>query len=454
MDTFDLFDIRTVSRLPFELPDTQPGTIFLLGDSAGLAETASQVETQVLSGMDKSMTSLRYTTRIADIPVDATDTGGCNIACVIHNPLTGRREFVTAYAEQGMMPLAVSELVNQAETVLKERQAEALIVNALYDPQAFRDAVDMAITPNGLWEEGLGKVWAIGGFAPGAAGGFSKSLLRRDWLGADKENEKKLRNLSARERKEMFRNLPVKVTASFEKRDPDTSMFIKEVIDNMTPAEKTAILESLLTRHNHAVQDVIMAMVGGASRYELVVRPRDPAPVRIYKDKVRYIAYIRDEHGHEEPLVFKHAPSYCLYLLHAIDRCRRRDDIRVLDLSQNREAFCKLYSTLFDTAKEGQRKKDEQDKEKKDKQDEDEQKNVERIYDEIKSRVITKDGVQKERPGRYDEYIKDIHLTLESMLGVENSIPFKIGDDRFLALSPSKIKLPPELTEMIKIKSV
>lgn len=134
--------------------------------------------------------------------------------------------------------------------------------------------------------------------------------------------------------------------------------------------------------------------------------------------------YLKDVKGREIPLVFKNAPAYCIYVMHVIDRYRCKENTRVLDMRKHRDEFIMVYETLFD----------------------EERAQIEHYYDELENRISDSNG--KKRNGRYNDYIRDIHQTLESKLGTINSMPFKIGANQFLSLLPSKIQIPDALANL------
>lgn len=461
MDTASLFDIRTCYDVGIKLPQNSEGTLFLLGNRPVLADAASQTTSTVLNGMDRSMTFYDYKIRILDVPKKVVDSAGCNIICVIENPLNGKTEYITVDAEPDIIPLAITEVINEAEAALKEYYKEAIIVEALQDPDGFRRVVDKVIVNPHPWNEGDGSIAsAVGGVASmlpigglmlgltlgvdmdfdadnavesldGSASSIDEDLSvtpnsQEAALDGEIDKTHYLRNLSAKERKSRLLKLPEKVTSSLKKRDPQTSQFIKEIIENMTPAEKVAIMESLFAKHKNIAHEVMSTMIGGVSRYELLIKPRGVAAVKMYKDKVNYIMYLKDEKGNETPVVFKNAPAYCIYVMHVIDRYNNKENTRVLDLRKHKKEFCEVYAAIFD---------EEDDK-------------IVKIYDELENRLTGKPDEKKKRKGRYPEYIKDIHQTFEELLGIENSIPFKVGNDRFLSLLPSKITIPSNLARL------
>ena len=233
-----------------------------------------------------------------------------------------------------------------------------------------------------------------------------------------------MRYLTAQQRKEMLLKIPDKMTASFEKQDPDTTRFVNEVADNLSADEMRAVLKLIYSRHKGIAQQTIYQITGGASNYELVIRPRGEKQPKYYRDKLWYFMYLKDSNGVETPLIFKHAPAYCIYIMHVIDRYRNRENTRVLDLRQHREEFIEVYEALF----------------------QEDRAQIEHYYDELETRVNESTG--KRRVGRYNDYIRDIHQTLERRLGTINSMPFKIGANQFLSLLPSKIQLPPTLANI------
>lgn len=461
METISLFDIHTCYDVGVKLPQNSEGTLFLLGNRQILANTASQTNSTVLNGMDRSMTFYDYKIRILDVPQTVLDSVGYNIICAIGNPLSGKTEYIAVDVEPDVIPLAITEVINEAEAALKGYYKEAIIVEALQDPDGFRRVIDKVIVNPHPWNEGndpvagaiggAAAIFPIGGLMLEMALGADMDFDAADAvesldgnaaavdddmsiapgyqeaaLGAEKEERHYLRNLSAKERKSRLLKLPEKVTSSLKKRDPQTSLFIKEIIENMTPAEKVAIMESLFAKHKNIAHEVMSTMIGGVSRYELLIKPRGIAAVKMYKDKVNYIMYIKDEKGNETPVVFKNAPAYCIYIMHVIDRYNNKENTRVLDLRKHKKEFCEVYATIFD---------EEEDK-------------IVKIYEELESRLSGKTEDKKKRKGRYPEYIKDIHQTFEELLGIENSIPFKVGNDRFLSLLPSKITIPSNLARL------
>lgn len=119
-------------------------------------------------------------------------------------------------------------------------------------------------------------------------------------------------------------------------------------LDSITPEEALAFVQKFCRKYSHAAQEVAYSVMGGASRYELLIKPRG-------------------------------------------------------------------YETL---------------------------------YDELETRFSGKGESRKKRRGRYPEYIRDIHQTFEELLGIENSMPFKVGNNKFLALNPANISISEDLAKL------
>lgn len=464
MEANELFNIQSIYSPDLSLPSASEGTIFMLGSRPALADLVIAVNKMIAEGMDRSSTFYDYKIRIIEKSDSEIETLGFNMICPIANPLYDKTEFVTATSDSESILLVASTLINEAEKILKDAYREALLLDAFSYPDDFNKAIDKVIvtpktenyqddsgsdTPNvdgpnrfgGIVTHlATGIVRGIAGAIVGAIGAGPIGIipshikpkdssecesLQSATLDSKASDEHYLRNLSAKDRKELFLKIPEKITASFEKQHPDTTRFVDEVTDNMSPAEMRAFIKEFCAQHKGAAQKIAYQITGGASKYELIIKPRGDKQTKYYRDKLWYIMYLKDAKGREIPLVFKNAPAYCIYVMHVIDRYRNKENTRVLDLRKHREEFIMVYETLFD-----------EDRAK-----------IEHYYDELESRVSDSNG-KKIRNGRYSDYIRDIHQTLEIKLGTINSMPFKIGANQFLSLLPSKIQIPDALANL------
>lgn len=459
--------VQVLTSVGVDIPADGDGYVFLLG-----ADLISEDLVRFLNKISRltrrcSSPFYAYKLRVLDVPKDVVDALGYNIVCPIFNPLYDRTEFVTVFADPHPKSSATCDpisddgsssivgaalaVVDEAEQLLRCAGRDALLLDAYSHPDEFVEAVSQVYDrPESLCSTSDDDSDEVGFFRNLGSAllfhlsgnlNYSISLSRHDDAGffpadisseelSEKKSKKKkkdyhfLRYLSAQDRKEMLLKIPDKMTASFEKQDPDTTRFVNEVADNLSADEMRAVLKLIYSRHKGIAQQTIYQITGGASNYELVIRPRGEKQPKYYRDKLWYFMYLKDSNGVETPLIFKHAPAYCIYIMHVIDRYRNRENTRVLDLRQHREEFIEVYEVLFN----------------------EERAQIEHYYDELETRVNESTG--KRRVGRYNDYIRDIHQTLERRLGTINSMPFKIGANQFLSLLPSKIQLPPTLANI------
>ena len=203
---------------------------------------------------------------------------------------------------------------------------------------------------------------------------------------------------------------------------------LESTLANMTPEESVAILQYLIKRHKAIGRTAVRLLIDGTSRYKLHVSERGMKTTREYRNKAHYSMHLKGAKGEIIPITFKHTASYCIYMMHVIDRFVRKGYAKAIDLHQCKRQFCDTYAALFDEEPESILAK----------------------YETLFTRNIGKGSSPKERTGRYRDYIKDIHTTFEKALGFKESMPFKIGENRFLPLVPDNINLPKKLS-LLKI---
>ena len=439
METNDLFDIQLLDGDELGLPylsELSAGTVYLTDNGGNLAETAEDINRSILEGLDLSASYGDYSVRAIEAEGDDMDSSGYNVICPLDNPITGEKEYLVAFAERNSLEFVVPSVIDESETLLRGYLRDALILDALSSPDEFAEDVEMIIGSPETPEEQDGKVSY--NFMPtspspapekmsffGIRGKGDREKLEEKPVGIVPSEDRYLRDLSAKERKALFLKIPEKITASFEKQDPETCRYIDQITDNLTPEEAKALLKLLVKKTRRSAQDLTYAVTGGYSNYELHIVPRPDHTVKQYKDKVRYVMVLKDAKGREIPVVFKNAPSYCIYMMHVIDRVTNKENAKAIDLSKNKAAFKAIYTALFFETEE----------------------KIDKYYRELENRP---DG-DKLRKGRYPEYIKDIHQTFEAILGTVNSMPFKIGKNQYLSLIPAKIKIPSTLLNITSL---
>lgn len=418
MDSTNLFDIQTSWETDIQLPPHKEGTLFILGDQQELPQVSHTINEYVLAGMDRSTSFHEYRTEVLYSPDAGAGALDYNIICPIFNPLSGREEYITAQSDVDALPLAVSEVVREAEAALRGWFKEAVVIDAVSDPEGFVSTMTEVLSALGSDDGGRGHVMSGGILHAARPGGNMSAALE-----GSSSDRRRLRNLSAQERKALFTKIPDKLNESFKRQSPEAAMMVNELMENFTPEETKAFIQRFFEKYKHAAQEALYTMIGGESNYELVIKPREYATMSIYKDKAQYLLYLKDAKGKEIPVVFKNAPSFCIYVMHVIDRYRKKGNTRVLDLRQLKNGFCLIYTAIFDESKD----------------------KILHVYDELESRISGQGDSAKKRRGRYPEYIKDIQTTFKEILGVENSMPFKVDNNNFLSLNPSNIHIPEDL---------
>lgn len=361
-----------------------------------------------------------------------------------------------ARADVDGLDFAIPAVINEAESYLRKFSEEALIMVAMEEPELFKSVVDRVIV-DGYGDDNSGDgispfgLMPMGGIA-GAALGLSLGLddfdfnldecassaieseadfvqpdsdIREAALGIVKGGllERKIGIISEKQRKEAFSNLPKKITNTFEKQDPESYEIAQQTIGLWTATEQKALLNEVAKEIPWLLQKMQMKAMSAASRYEIHVRPWKSTFRNDFKDRYLYCIYLKNAKGKETALTFKNYPSYCIYMMYIIDRVQRGEDVTDLSLKELRNEFCQIYKTIISETDE----------------------NINSFFDGLEYRKI--EGSAMKRKGRYDDYIKDIHDTLEKLVGEIDSIPFKVGHGRYLGILPERIHIDEKLTK-------
>lgn len=446
-----IFDVHLQSDVDIVLPDDTFGNIFILGNRSALADKISDIRSTIIDNLDTSATFYHYKLKVMEEVSD-----DYNIICPIKGPVGDRVFYVVGQADVDELDFAIPAVINEAETNLRKFSEEALIMVAMEEPEIFKSVVDRVIV-DGYGDDNSGDgispfgLIPMGGIA-GAALGLSLGLddfdfdldecqssaiesdadfvqpdsdLKEAALGIVKGGsiKRKIGVISDRQRKEAFSNLPRKITNAFEKQDPESYEIAQQSIALWTASEQNALLTEMAKDIPWLFQKMQMKAMSAASRYEIHVRPWKSTFRNDFKDRYLYCIYLKNAKGKETALSFKNYPSYCIYMMYIIDRAQRGDDVTDLSLKGLRTEFCQLYKTIISETDE----------------------NIKKFYDGLEYRKI--DGGDKKRKGRFDDYIKDIHETLENLIGAIDSIPFKVGHGRYLNVLPERIHIDEKLTK-------
>lgn len=446
-------NIMTLSNLGFSLPEYKDGEIFILGDIVAIEPLCQSVNETILSGLDRSRSFYSYTLRAIEFPSELSNSFSFNVVCPIDNPVTGEAEYIVASINYYLLPIIITEIISEADAYLKAYYQEAILFEAASNPQLFKEAVHSVIVKPRPW---VGEINPIQLEYPTPSSEFAPddnqiyfafppenvqachsqeangSTPREKSGSLDKTKTENvaaknyLRELSAKERQRIFAEIPDKATEKTLKDHPEAGMMLESAMANMTPEEALAILQYLISRHKAIGRVAVDIFINGTSKYQLVVVPRGTQTTRTYKDKAQYEMYLIAPNGKMKQVVFKFTVSYCIYMMHVIDRKTKGGDAKAIDLHACKSAFVDTYKAILS----------------------EETTQIESRYQNLYTRNYTKDGKDKERAGRYNDYIKDIHTTFENLLGYADSMPFKIGENRFLPLMPDNIKIPEDLAKL------
>lgn len=444
----ELFDIRlltTAEDLP--IAATQIGDIYIVGDRSSLSDKIKEVNNTVVKGLDKTNTFLSYQLRVIDRADKFPEQYGWNILCPIEDPASGTKLYIIASAQVSDLDMAVSAVINEAETQMRKFVEEALVLTAVNDPEEFKSIVHKVIidstdtgdggvgnghgSPFGVGLPGVGAIFSVG-LGMDFDMDMSENICELDNDGADIHEAAvglpkqascpsgAPRKVSAMQRKQAFHNLPDRISATFMKGDSLDAKIVSETFTNMTAEEQLAIIFEYAKTHRNVLQELHAISMKGAFKYELILRPWKDYKV---KYKSRMGLFIKDSKGKEIQVRFKHNPSFCIYVMHMLDRLSRKDEVTDLTLKNMGKEFHDVYKIILD--------------------EEDEK--IDELFNKMNEREGKNNNV---RAGRYSDYIKDIHHTFETLMGDVNSIPFKVGLGRYLQVPPSKISMPENLTNL------
>lgn len=369
----------------------------------------------------------------------------------------------------------LTDVAKDNESLKRQFLEEALIRAGAGDPDIFRNAVDNVFVVSDdseVVENKKDKIWhflrflLIGGGGGGGLGMFGmaapspflsiyelihnlkckteedgSSIVEQDEdsdrpeginvsnsTSKNKFKDEDVRHIvTDKARKEAFMSLPDKISNAFVTNNQECSRIVRETLDSYSPEEMVAVVLELSKKHRNLLYSTFATSLQGAERYELVLTGWSMKCSKDFKNKkrdnCRYYLYLRDSKGVESPVVFKHMPSLCIYVMYMLDRYQRKENVSAISILKMEKEFMMIYKHLMDETDE----------------------NIKDIFKNMSSRE-GRNGAK--RAGRYGEYIKDIQNTFETLLGVVDSIPFKVGLRRYLELPPEKMTIPKELAKL------
>jgi len=447
----DLFDIRILDDLtgiPFSLDKT--GTIYIVGNRDALSDKILGIKNSVLVGMDKSNTFYQYNLRVIEQPTGQTNIWGWNIICPIEDPARGTKLFVAAFSDKDDLAMAVSAVINEAESQMRKFLEEALIMAAVRDPEGYKNAVNKVIVDSNDDGGGVGSghgsafgapVGAVFSIPIGMALGMDMDMDSDDEdFSADGDEscheaaidmpkkstgQKGFRKVSAKDRKEAFSRLPEKISDAYLKENPIDAQIVNETLSVYSAEEFLAVLNAMGKKYKNLIRNAYDTTLQGVTKYKLMLYPWDVKYSKDFKNKNKYhyFLYVQDSRGKETPVIFKHNPSFCIYVMYMIDRYNRKEDVTDLSIRTMENEFSTIYKIIMDETDE----------------------KIAELFKGMSYRTTKSGNV---RDGRYGEYIKDIHTTFEKLMDNVNSLPFKVGQGRYLQVPPEKMVLPNNLAKL------
>lgn len=445
----DLFDIRILTsseEIPFSIDNE--GIVYIVGDRDSLSDKVGVIQNTIISALDPSTSCLSYRVEIAEQSHEFVDKWGWNLICRIKDPGSEKDLYIVGSFGEDDLEYAVSAVINEAENQMHKFVEEALVIAALGNPEEFKTVVDKIIidsnaddTPTSrghgthlgkvvgsVFSESLGAILGL----ECAINSDGNSLDNKEGtheaaLGIQKNDKEKSHfiKVSAKDRKDAFRNLPDKLTEVFLKDNRKTAAIVDETLSNLSAEECRALIKELSKKHRNLLRGVYDTTLQGVTRYGLVLHPWDIKHSKDFKKRYnyRYFLYLRDSKGNESPILFKHNPSYCIYVMYMLDRYNRNENVTDISIKSMEKEFISVYKTIINESDE----------------------KIRDLFNGMISRTSSNGNV---REGRYGEYIKDIHTTLESMMDNVNSIPFKVGFGRYLQVPPEKMTIPNSLAKL------
>ncbi len=379
MNTMNDFNVRELNELPFSLPE-DGATIYVLENDASFVEAAHNVERNIYASMDQSVAYCDYyINTLENIRHD-----DYNLVSVVRHPFVNLSTYLVAKVESAdSLDLAIAMMMSMAETKVEGYYDE--LVNALSDEECKEVLEDIQYeTPH------LNKASIIEKIGEGIGDAVVNAFTS-------------------------FFSPVCGIVSGI-----DNSVLL-ESLDN---AEGYQVLMDLIKNHPD-IRNMVNKKVS-ETPYRLEVR--DDSNINgLYYNKTYFGLYAVDKKGNSTLLKFKHAESYCIYLMYMLS-CKK-NKFEKINLEHNEQAFVDIYKAVFNYVEE-----DELDE------------SARKAFREI---FVRKNSDGSERSGRKTEYMKSIYNTIRSELKKSN-IAYNICGERALNIPPDKIRFPDNLWNDLK----
>lgn len=379
MITMNDFNVRELNELPFSLPE-DGATIYVLENDASFVEAAHNVERNIYASMDQSVAYCDYyINTLENIRHD-----DYNLVSVVRHPFVNLSTYLVAKVESAdSLDLAIAMMMSMAETKVEGYYDE--LVNALSDEECKEVLEDIQYeTPH------LNKASIIEKIGEGIGDAVVNAFTS-------------------------FFSPVCGIVSGI-----DNSVLL-ESLDN---AEGYQVLMDLIKNHPH-IRHMVNKKV---SETPYCLEVHDDSNINgLYYNKTYFGLYAVDKKGNSTLLKFKHAESYCIYLMYMLS-CKK-NKFEKINLEHNEQAFVDIYKAVFNYVEE-----DELDE------------SARKAFREI---FVRKNSDGSERSGRKTEYMKSIYNTIRSELKKSN-IAYNICGERALNIPPDKIRFPDNLWNDLK----
>lgn len=409
-----LYDVREVDLE--DVPEEQKyGKITILGNDEELGRYAHKTYQDFLRGIDIKETTLRYDLGVSNEYAGIAEEYGCNIVASYPDLFNGRSGVIVASAPPEELGIAAVAVAKEIERRMRQTSETMIALAALGAPSDYHYAVEMLFDRRQRDRYNYGSSISFHGRGPE---GVSHIVPPRR-----EESKRNFNKLSDQAIRDVYHDLPARYSDLYEKRNQEAIEIVRYTLDTIDQKTLVELLFEVAKKDRNFFRKLDDARQSITAKYRISVRKWRSDQMKDFKDQYRYCIYVKDIKGNEIPVKFKNTPSYCIFMMHVLDRRRRGDQTTALSFIDNKEEFKRLYRFVMNETYE----------------------QIDSFCEEMVYRKMSNSN--NLRKGRYDDYIKDINDTFDRMLGQPDSLALKIGHGQFLNIPPSNIKIDEDMPE-------
>lgn len=409
-----LYDVREVD-LEDVSEELKYGKITILGKDEDFGRYAHKTYQDFLQGIDIKDTVLRFDLRISDEYPGIVEEFGCNIVSSYPDLFNGRSGLIVATAPPEEFGLAAVAVAKEIERRMKQTSEAMIALAALGARSDYHEAVEMLF--DRLQKERYHYGSSISFYGRGPRGTAHIIPPR------GKESRRDFNKLSDQAIRDVYHDLPSRYSDLYEKRNQEAIEIVRHSLEAIDQKSLVELLFEVAKKDRNFFRKLDDARQSITAKYRISVRKWSSDQIKDFKDQYRYCIYVKDYRGNEIPVKFKNTPSYCIFMMHVLDRRKRGDQTTALSFIDNKEEFKRLYRSVMNETYE----------------------QIDSFCEEMIHRKMSNSG--NLRKGRYDDYIKDINDTFDQMLGQPDSLALKIGHGQFLNIPPSNIKIDDDMPD-------